>query len=124
MSACRHGRNRAAPSRKGARSSTAPTWPQTYTAAVTAIAELAADRVVEGTYAVARKRKLRTRSGTDYLALELVDPSGRIEGRIWKDVDLLDSRFDEGDAVRVLGRVERFRDRLQLEVRTLEPAAG
>ena len=43
-----------------------------------AIAELAEDRVVEGIYAVARKRRLRTRSGHDYLALELVDPSGRI----------------------------------------------
>src|SRR6185369_7639129 len=67
-------------------------------------------------------RRLRTKSGTAYLALELVDPSGRIEGRVWNDVDLLDSRFGEGDAVRVLGRVERYRDRLQLEVRSIEPA--
>jgi 3'-5' exoribonuclease len=89
----------------------------------TAIAELAEERVVEGIYAVARKRRLRTRSGSPYLALELVDASGRIEGRVWNDVELLDGRFAEGDAVRVLGRVERFRDRLQLEVRSLEPAA-
>ena len=86
------------------------------------IAELAEDRVVEGLYAVARKQRLRTRSGSPYLALELVDPTGRIEARVWNDVELLDKRFGEGDAVRVLGRVERFRDRLQLEVRSLEPA--
>jgi 3'-5' exoribonuclease len=86
------------------------------------IAELAEDRVVEGHFAVARKQRLRTRAGSPYLALELVDPSGRIEARVWNDVDLLDRRFDEGDAVRVLGRVERFRDRLQLEVRSLEPS--
>jgi 3'-5' exoribonuclease len=90
---------------------------------VSSIAELAEDRVVEGVYAVARKQRLRTRGGAPYLALELVDPSGRIEARVWQDVELLDSRFAEGDAVRVLGRVERFRERLQLEVRTLEPAA-
>ncbi len=59
-----------------------------------------------------------------YLALELVDPSGRIEGRVWNDVELLDGRFAEGDAVRVLGRVERFDDRLQLEIRSVEPAEG
>jgi 3'-5' exoribonuclease len=88
---------------------------------VTAISELAEDRVVEGVYAVARKRRLRTRGGAPYLALELVDPSGRIEARVWNDVDLLDPRFAEGDAVRVLGRVERFRDRLQLDLRSLEP---
>jgi 3'-5' exoribonuclease len=86
------------------------------------IAELAVDRVVEGLYAVARKQRLRTRSGSLYLALELVDPTGKIEARVWNDVELLDKRFGEGDAVRVLGRVERFRDRLQLEVRSLEPA--
>ena len=86
----------------------------------TAIAQLAEERVVEGVYAVARKRRLRTRSGSSYLALELVDASGRIEGRVWNDVDLLDGRFAEGDAVRVLGRVEKFRDRLQLDVRSLE----
>jgi 3'-5' exoribonuclease len=91
---------------------------------VSAIAELAEDRVVEGVYAVARKQRLRTRSGSDYLALELVDPSGRIEGRVWHDVDLLDARFAEGDAVRVLGRVERFRNRLQLDVRAIAPAEG
>lgn len=86
------------------------------------IAELAEDRVAEGVYAVARKQRLRTRSGSPYLALELVDPTGKIEARVWNDVELLDKRFGEGDAVRVLGRVERFRDRLQLEVRSLEPA--
>jgi 3'-5' exoribonuclease len=91
---------------------------------VSAIAELEQDRVVEGVYAVARKERLRTRAGAPYLALELVDPSGRIEARVWSDVDLLDSRFAEGDAVRVLGRVDRFRDRLQLEVRSLEAAEG
>src|SRR3954454_15634179 len=94
-----------------------------YSRPMAAIAELDADRVVEGTFAVARKQRLRTRGGAPYLALELVDPSGRIDARVWNDVELLDTRFAEGDAVRVLGRVERFRDKLQLEVRTLEPAA-
>jgi 3'-5' exoribonuclease len=87
-----------------------------------AIESLAEDRVVEGVYAVARKERRRTRGGAPYLALELVDPSGRIEARVWSDVELLDGRFGEGDAVRVLGRVERFRDRLQLDVRSVEAA--
>ena len=89
---------------------------------MTKVAELQPDSAVDGVYSVARKERLRTRAGSSYLALELADPSGRIDARIWNDVDLLDSRFNEGDAVRVLGRVERFRDRLQLEIRTLEPA--
>jgi 3'-5' exoribonuclease len=90
---------------------------------MSAIAELEQDRVVEGVYAVARKERRRTKAGAPYLALELVDPSGRIDARVWTDVELLESRFGEGDAVRVLGRVERFRERLQLDVRSLEPTA-
>jgi 3'-5' exoribonuclease len=86
------------------------------------IAELAEDRVVEGVFAVARKQRRRTKNGSPYLALELVDASGRIDARVWSEVEVLEGRFDEGDAVRVLGRVERFRDRLQLDVRTLERA--
>src|SRR3989449_9592892 len=89
---------------------------------MTAIAQLEENRTVDGVYAVAKKQRLRTRNGAAYLALELVDPSGRISARVWNDVELLDARFAEGDAVRVLGRVERFRDRLQLEVRSLEAA--
>jgi 3'-5' exoribonuclease len=89
---------------------------------VTAIAQLEENRTVEGVYAVAKKERLRTRNGAAYLALELVDPSGRIAARVWNDVELLDARLAEGDAVRVLGRVERFRDKLQLDVRALEPA--
>jgi 3'-5' exoribonuclease len=89
---------------------------------VSAVADLAENRVVDGVYAVLKKEKLRTRGGAPYLALELSDATGRIAGRVWSDVELLDARFAEGDAVHVLGRVEKFRDRLQLEVRALEPA--
>ncbi len=61
-----------------------------------AIVDLDADRVVEGTFAVARKQRLRTRGGAPYLALELVDPSGRSTracGTTWS----CDTRFAEGD---------------------------
>jgi 3'-5' exoribonuclease len=90
---------------------------------VTTIAELVEDRTVEGVFAVAKKERRRTRAGAPYLALELADASGRVDARVWNDVDLLDQRFGEGDAVRVLGRVERFGGKLQLQVRTVETAA-
>ncbi|MDQ3378836.1 MAG: HD domain-containing protein [Actinomycetota bacterium] len=89
---------------------------------MTTIAELVEDRTVEGVFAVTRKERRRTRAGASYLALELSDASGRIEARVWSDVDLLDQRFGEGDAVRLLGRVERFGGRLQVQVRAVEPA--
>ena len=89
---------------------------------MTTIAELVEDRTVEGVFAVSKKERRRTRGGATYLALELVDASGRVDARVWNDVDLLDGRFAEGDAVRVLGRVERFGGKLQVHVRTVEAA--
>ncbi len=91
---------------------------------MTTIAELAEDRTVEGVFAVTKKERKRTRAGAAYLALELADTSGRVEARVWNDVDLLDGRFEEGDAVHVLGRVERFGGRLQVQVRAVEAAEG
>ena len=84
------------------------------------IVELAEDRIVEGVFAVTKKERRRTRAGAPYLALELADASGRIEARVWSDVELLDQRFGEGDAIRVLGRVERFGGKLQVQVRAVE----
>ena len=86
------------------------------------IAELVEDRTVDGVFAVAKKERRRTRGGAAYLALELVDASGRVDARVWNDVDLLDTRFAEGDAVRVLGRVARFGGKLQVQVRSVEAA--
>src|SRR6185503_15910366 len=79
------------------------------------IAELEEDRVVEGVYAVRMKRKLRTKSGATYLALELVDPTGRVEARVWNDVELLDGRSLESadvDPQTLTPALRRDRDEL------------
>ena len=55
----------------------------------------------------------------DFLDLELKKLAGTVQCALGADLTL-DGRFGEGDSVRVLGRVEKFRDRLQLDVRTLE----
>lgn len=89
---------------------------------MTTIADLSEDRTVEGVFAVTKKERRRTRAGASYLALELADSSGRVEARVWNDVELLDRRFEEGDAVHVLGRVESFGGKLQVQVRAVEPA--
>ena len=55
---------------------------------MTTIVELAEDRVVEGVFGVARKQRLRTKGGTPYLALELVDPTS-LTPAIRRDADEL-----------------------------------
>jgi 3'-5' exoribonuclease len=79
---------------------------------------------VDGVFACTRKDRLTARTGSAYLALELRDRTGALPARAFRDADLLAGRFERGDLVRVRGRVERFRDELQVEVRAIERAAA
>src|SRR4051812_33746974 len=88
------------------------------------IATLRPGEEVADVFACTRKDRLVARSGTPYLALELRDRTGAIQARAFRDADVLAGRFDRGDLVRVAGRVERFRDELQLEVRAIVKAAA
>src|SRR3954452_3950891 len=83
---------------------------------VAAITSLRPGDEIAGVYACTRKDRLLARTGTPYLALELRDRTGALPGRAFKDADVLSGRFDRGELVRVRGRVERFRDELQVEV--------
>jgi 3'-5' exoribonuclease len=87
-----------------------------------AVATMRAGDEVNGVFACTRKDRLIARSGTAYLALELRDRTGAIPARVFRDADLHAGRFQQGDLVRVAGRVERFRDELQLDVRAIARA--
>ena len=90
---------------------------------VATTAELRAGEEVDAVFACTRKDRLTGRSGAAYLALELRDRTGAIPARVFRDPDFASGRFDRGDLVRVAGRVDRFRDELQLEVREIARAA-
>lgn len=77
---------------------------------------------VDGVYACTRKDRLTGRSGHPYLALELRDRTAALPARAFRDADVLAGRFDRGDLVHVRGRVERFRDEIQVEVRAISRA--
>src|SRR6266540_6478424 len=87
-----------------------------------AVATMRAGDEVSGVFACTRKDRLIARTGTAYLALELRDRTGAIPARVFRDADLHAGRFEQGDLVRIAGRVERFRDELQLEVRAIARA--
>ncbi|MDO9354363.1 MAG: HD domain-containing protein [Solirubrobacteraceae bacterium] len=90
----------------------------------TIVADLVESQAVDGIFAVVRSERLLTRNGQPYLNLMLRDRSGSIPGRVFRDADALRARFADGDAVRVRGRVERYRDALQLDVQQLVRAEG
>jgi 3'-5' exoribonuclease len=80
------------------------------------IATLREGNAVDAVFACTRKERLLTRSGDPYLTIELRDQSGSVTGRVFRDADLHAGRFERGELVRVRGRVERFRDELQIAV--------
>ncbi len=88
------------------------------------VAGLRAGGEVDGVFACTRKERQITRSGAPFLTVELRDSTGSIVGRAFRDADLLAGRFERGELVRVAGRVERFREQLQIDVREIGRAEG
>ena len=88
------------------------------------VATLRPGQEVAGVFACTRKDRLTARTGAPYLAVELRDATGRVAARAFRDADVLAGRFERGDLVRVRGRVERFRDELQVELSEIAQGAG
>jgi 3'-5' exoribonuclease len=88
----------------------------------TTVATLRAGDAVSAVFACSRKERLMSRAGTPYLALELRDRTGAIPARVFRDADVAAARFERGDLVKVEGRVERFRDELQLDLAAIAKA--
>jgi len=88
------------------------------------ITTLRAEQEVDGVFACVRKERQISRAGTPYLTVELRDSTGTIRARAFRDADVLAGRFERGELVRVQGKVERFRDELQIALAAIARADG
>ncbi|MFI5005284.1 MAG: HD domain-containing protein [Solirubrobacterales bacterium] len=88
------------------------------------IATLREGQVLDGVFACSRKERQLSRAGTPYLTVELRDRTGSILARAFRDADLLAGRFERGELVHVRGRVERFREQLQIDLLAISAAEG
>ena len=88
------------------------------------VATLRAGDDVLAVFACTRKERQISRAGSPYLTVELRDGTGTIVARAFRDADSLAGGFERGDLVRVRGRVERFRDQLQIELGEIARAEG
>jgi 3'-5' exoribonuclease len=91
---------------------------------VQTVATLRCDEDVDAVFACTRKERQISRAGSPYLTVELRDSTGAIRARAFRDADVLAGRFERGQLVRVRGRVQRFRDELQIELNTIARAEG
>ena len=88
------------------------------------IATLRSEQEVDSVFACTRKERQISKAGTPYLTVELRDGTGTIRARAFRDADVLAGRFERGELVRVKGKVERFRDELQIALQTIARAEG
>jgi 3'-5' exoribonuclease len=88
------------------------------------VATLRAAEEVDGVFACTRKERQISRAGTPYLTVELRDATGTILARAFREADVLAGGFERGELVRVRGRVERFRDQLQIDLSAIARADG
>jgi len=71
-------------------------------------------------FLVKQKTQRSTRAGDPYLELTLADRTGIIAGRAWADAaNRYASQFSEGEFVYVQGRVESYRNKLQVIVESI-----
>jgi 3'-5' exoribonuclease len=88
------------------------------------VATLRVEEEVDSVFACTRKERQISRAGAPYLTVELRDGTGTIRARAFREADVLAGRFERGELVRVRGRVERFRDELQIDLRAISRAEG
>ncbi|NIQ87795.1 MAG: HD domain-containing protein [Deltaproteobacteria bacterium] len=84
------------------------------------IADLQENESCDSSFLVKAKTLGKTRSGNPFLRIRLGDQTGETEGRIWERALEFDQGFSVNDVVRVRARVERYQDKLQLNISDIE----
>jgi 3'-5' exoribonuclease len=89
---------------------------------VTPLASLEAGTPLEGVYAVRRKERRLSRQGRPFLAITLADATGAVPAVVFDEPDFFAAQFEEGDRVRVTGRVTERDGRARVVVSHLRAA--
>lgn len=75
--------------------------------------------LVDGIFLVKEMNRAETKNGKPYLALQLVDNSGEIAGRLWENAEQFQDLCPAGSFIAVSGQAQAFRDILQLKITSL-----
>ncbi|MBZ5643234.1 MAG: HD domain-containing protein [Acidobacteriia bacterium] len=80
------------------------------------VSNLQDGQTITSHFLVCEKEIRATREGKSYLRLELGDATGRVEARMWDGFEKSAEGFAQDDFVKVQGRVESYRNKLQLMI--------
>jgi len=85
----------------------------------TMVGDLRPGQPVDEVFLIAKCELKTTRSDSLYLDIEFMDRSGRIVGRMWDATEKVYEAFGVDEFVHVKGKVEQYRNELQISVRSL-----
>jgi 3'-5' exoribonuclease len=77
---------------------------------------------VKGFFLCTEKHLRHTRGGDLFLDIELRDMTGLITAKIWNNIEILDKKFESGNAVAISGVIESFKGKLQLIIKKINKA--
>lgn len=78
---------------------------------------------IASSFLVAEKNMAFSQKGSAYLNVRLKDKTGEIESKVWDNAVALDQVFKKGDIVYIEGRVQTYRNALQISIITIKPCA-
>lgn len=86
------------------------------------IQDLRENCFIEGMFLVKDKNNGMTKSGKQYIALNLTDRTGEVKGRIWDNAEKLGVRFSQGDIVTLRAYSVNYQGALQLNINDIAKA--
>src|SRR5215813_14630347 len=88
------------------------------------VQQLTDGEALDEVYLVTEKQLRANRNGNLYIQLELRDRTGAISARLWNAGEHLFRSFEEGDFLRIRGKVQLFQGNLQMILSNLERIAA
>src|SRR6516225_9425478 len=84
------------------------------------VQQMADGDTIEEIYLATDKQLRANRNGNLYIQVELRDRTGAMSARLWNAGENLFRTFDEGDFLRVKGKVQLFQGNLQMILNQLD----
>lgn len=85
------------------------------------IRDLKISESVKSTFLVREKSLNVDKKGNHFLSIVLVDKTGSIDARIWDQAESINEMFEVDDFILVKGVVQKFQNRNQFVIHTVEP---
>ncbi len=74
-------------------------------------------------FLVGEKNMAYSQKGAPYLNVRLKDKTGEVDAKVWDNAPEMDRLFKKGDIVYIEGRVQSYRNALQVSIVSLKPCA-